>query len=87
MCLGDGASDGAEIITSRAETVETEVCIVGAGPVGLVLADVLSTRGVHVTLLERGTASGRIDITPMEPPPAPLVRAARARRRAEGSCG
>ncbi|MBT8336684.1 MAG: FAD-dependent monooxygenase, partial [Gemmatimonadetes bacterium] len=76
MCLGqglggssldDGASDGAEIITSRARTVETDVCIVGAGPVGLVLADTLSGRGVHVTLLERGTGSGPLDVPEPDP--------------------
>ena len=33
-------------------TIETEVLIVGAGPVGLTLAMDLATRGIDVTVIE-----------------------------------
>ena len=35
-------------------TIETEVCIVGAGPAGAVLADALAARGIDVVVLESG---------------------------------
>ncbi|MGH8785340.1 MAG: FAD-dependent oxidoreductase, partial [Cupriavidus necator] len=39
---------------------ETEVLIVGAGPVGLTLAIDLGQRGVRCTLVERNQAPGRL---------------------------
>jgi len=38
----------------RGETIEAEVCIVGSGPAGLVVAAALADRGHHVVLLESG---------------------------------
>ncbi|MFE9312715.1 FAD-dependent oxidoreductase [Streptomyces sp. NPDC088353] len=39
--------------TGPAETVDTQVIVVGAGPVGLLLAGELALRGIQVTLVER----------------------------------
>jgi choline dehydrogenase-like flavoprotein len=39
---------------SRGTTLSADVCVVGAGPVGLALAETLRSRGVQVALLESG---------------------------------
>ncbi|MEU8654495.1 FAD-dependent oxidoreductase [Streptomyces sp. NPDC048737] len=39
--------------TGPAETIDTQVIVVGAGPVGLLLAGELALRGIRVTLVER----------------------------------
>ncbi len=41
------------------EIVETEVCIVGAGPAGLVLAQELGAAGIEIVLVERGAQGSR----------------------------
>lgn len=46
--LADGRTVPAE------ETIRTEVCVVGAGPAGIVIASELSKAGFEVVLLERG---------------------------------
>lgn len=43
---------------AREKTIESELCIIGAGPAGLVLADQLGAFGRDVVLLESGTRSG-----------------------------
>ncbi len=45
--------DGRTPRTGPAETVDTQVIVVGAGPVGLLLAGELALRGIQVTLVER----------------------------------
>lgn len=40
------------------KTIESELCIIGAGPAGLVLADQLAASGRDVVLLESGLPSG-----------------------------
>jgi choline dehydrogenase-like flavoprotein len=44
--------DGRSLSTD--ETVETDVCVVGAGPTGLVIATALARAGVGVTVVESG---------------------------------
>jgi oxygenase len=45
--------DGRTSRTGPAETVDTQVIVVGAGPVGLLLAGELALRGIQVALVER----------------------------------
>jgi choline dehydrogenase-like flavoprotein len=49
---GAGVHDLA--ITSVSGSIDTEVCILGTGPVGLTLARALLLRGVRVTMVDRG---------------------------------
>lgn len=53
------------MVTPRTGRVETDVCIVGGGPVGLSLAESLADRGVEVVVLESGEGEGPLD--PVEP--------------------
>ncbi|MER6979343.1 FAD-dependent oxidoreductase [Streptomyces carpinensis] len=46
-------TDGRTPQTGPAETIDTQVIVVGAGPVGLLLAGELALRGIQVTLVER----------------------------------
>ncbi len=55
------------MVTPGANRVETDVCIVGGGPVGLTLAASLVGRGVDVVLLESGRADVQLD-TPIRDP-------------------
>ena len=43
--------------SARSNTLETDVCIAGAGPAGLTLASALAAAGTHVVLLESGEGS------------------------------
>jgi 3-(3-hydroxy-phenyl)propionate hydroxylase len=45
-------------IVSMAPALETDVMVVGAGPVGLVLANLLGSHGVRVELIERRETTG-----------------------------
>ncbi|WP_207748791.1 NAD(P)/FAD-dependent oxidoreductase, partial [Clostridioides difficile] len=60
-----------------------KVCIIGAGPAGLMAAEVLSAAGLAVTLHERMAAPARkfllagrggLNLTHAEPPPAVIAR-------------
>lgn len=42
---------------ARGETIETELCIIGAGPAGLVVAAQMAASGREVVLLESGTVA------------------------------
>src|SRR5688572_17306598 len=50
------SSEGSIDAADYNQTIETEVLIIGAGPVGLVLAIELGRRGVRCTLVERKSA-------------------------------
>ncbi len=44
--------------SGRSNSLETEICIAGAGPAGLALASALASAGRNVVLLESGTGNG-----------------------------
>ena len=46
------------------ETVEADVCIVGAGPAGIAIARELDRHGVRVCLLEAGLRNPSSDVRP-----------------------
>src|SRR5439155_8820559 len=58
--LPSGFIDGRKILNSAAFTAD--VCVIGAGPVGLTIAGDLSARGVTVCLVE----SGGLEYSPAE---------------------
>src|SRR5262249_44962278 len=39
--------------TDRPACIDTDVAIIGAGPVGLMIANILGLQGVHVTVIEK----------------------------------
>ena len=67
--MADGTADGARELTSDlagGAWAYPDVCVVGAGPAGLLLAHELSASGLHVLVLEGGPAAppvGGVDVT------------------------
>jgi choline dehydrogenase-like flavoprotein len=65
-------------------TIETDVCVVGAGPAALSLARALDGTRIRVSLFERGGEPGAprgvtepgaaVDVSDFEPPPVPVGR-------------
>ena len=79
----------------RMETVETDCCIAGGGPAGMMLGLLLARRGVQVTVLEkhadflrdfRGDTIHPSTLEVMSPPRPPRSRCWRFRTRRSSGC-